>query len=301
MRRLMLCEGRGYGGGVLSGRDPDMTQAQEKRPDTRRVGMMKAVATLMSALAVAMLLADRAAAQSPLGQAIQVSQEAAEETAQHQARIDELDEETQRLVGEYRGYLRQLEQLQRYNESQRRQLNAQEAEMDSLRQDIGNITKLQRAVQPLMEDMLHGLQRIVAADLPFLPGERKERIERLTRMMDDPGRSPAQRFRLLVEAYQIENEYGRTIEAYRGDVTANGEHFENVEFLRIGRLTLVFRSDDGGVLKRFDPQVAEWVKLDDGFRPHVRTALRMARQQIPPDLLMVPLPPTQQADVGGAR
>jgi hypothetical protein len=227
---------------------------------------------------------------------LETSRQAADGTRQSQERIDQLDERTQQLLGDYRANLNQLEQLTRYNASQQRQVEAQEREMDSLRRDIDNIAALQRAVQPLMEDMVDALAQLVEADVPFLLDERRERVERLQRAMDDPGRTPAQRYRMVIEAYQIENEYGRTIEAYRGDIEVDGRLYENVEFLRIGRVSLTFRTDDDEVLKRFDTRTGGWVDLDSSFLPDLKTGSRIAREQIPPDFMYIPTTAPRDAE-----
>ena len=220
---------------------------------------------------------------------LDTSREAVQNTERSQERIDELDARTQNLLSDFRANLKQLEQLNRYNASQQRQVDAQRREMQSLNNDINNIASLQRAIQPLMEDMVEALDQLVEADLPFLLDERRSRVERLRALMDDPSRSPAQRYRLVVEAYQIENEYGRTIEAYRGDIEVGGRAFENVEFLRIGRTVLVFRTDDDQTLMRFDNERRQWVELDLSFLPDIKMGSRIAREQIPPDLMFLPI------------
>lgn len=225
-----------------------------------------------------------------------ISRLAADETAQSQERIDQLDTRIQTLLGDYRANLKQLEQLQRYNASQRRQVEAQRREANSLREDINNIASLQRSIQPLMEDMVDTLADLVEADVPFLVSERRGRVERLREIMGDPSFSPAQRYRLVVEAYQIENEYGRTIEAYRDDIEVDGRRYENVEFLRLGRIALIFRTDDGDVLKRFDNASRSWVNLPRSYLADVRTGSRIAREQIPPDLMFLPVTAPQAGE-----
>lgn len=237
-----------------------------------------------------------ALAQQKLESAIQTSEQTVQEASQSQQRVDQLDSETQSLLNRYRANLKQLEQLRRYNQSQRRQVEAQENEIVSLRQDIDNISSLQRSVQPLMDDMLGGLEELVEADMPFLLEERRDRVARLQAIMEDPNQSPAQRYRLISEAYQIENEYGRTIEAYRSDVTVDGTTYENAEFLRVGRLALIFKTDDDEVMKIYDANANRWLNLDRSFLDEVRTGLRMAKEQIPPNLLTVPLPAPQDAN-----
>lgn len=244
------------------------------------------VSLLIGVLLLAMIAQAQAQAVSP---ALDASRQAAEGTRQSQERIDEIDSRIQELLGDYRANLKQLEQLNRYNQSQQRQVEAQRGEIESLTRDINNIASLQRAVQPLMEDMLGALERVVEADLPFLKDERQARVARLRNIMEDPSRSPAQRYRLIIEAYQIEAEYGRTIEAYRSDVEADGRLYEDVDILRIGRLVLVFRTDDDAVLKRFDLDSRSWVDLDKSFLKDVKMAMRIAREQIPPDLIDIPV------------
>ena len=221
--------------------------------------------------------------------ALENSRQAADGTAESQGRIDNLDTRTQELLGDYRANLKQLEQLDRYNQSQQRQVEAQRGEIESLTNDIDNIASLQRAVQPLMDDMLSALEGLVAADVPFLRNERQSRVDRLRDLIEDPSQSPAQRYRLIVEAYQIEAEYGRTIEAYRADIETSGMTYEDVSILRIGRLELIFVTDDDQVLKRYDRTTRSWVDLDMSYLGDVKQGIRIAREQIPPDLMFIPV------------
>jgi len=252
----------------------------------------------MLAPALALTAIGFAAQAQEVEPAIEASRQAAEDTRQSQEQIDQIDSRIQQLLGDYRAYLRQLEQLERYNESQRRQVAAQRNEIESLTEDINNIASLQRAVQPLMQDMVDALARMVEADLPFLVDERTARVARLENMMEDPASSPAQRYRMIIEAYQIEAEYGRTIEAYRSDVETEGRLYEDVDVLRIGRLVLIFKTDDDQVLKRYEPESGTWVDLDKSFLRDVKTAMRVAREQIPPDLLYIPVSSPESADEG---
>ena len=229
---------------------------------------------------------------------LDTSRQAVQDTERSQERIDQLDARTQNLLSDFRANLQQLEQLNRYNASQQRQVDAQRREMASLTEDINNIASLQRAIQPLMEDMVEALDQLVEADMPFLLEERRNRVQRLRTLMDDPSRSPAQRYRLVTEAYQIENEYGRTIESYRADIEIGGRSFENVEFLRIGRVALIMRTDDDQTLMRFDRASGRWVDLDMAMLPDIRQASRIAREQIPPDLIFIPITAPQTGEGG---
>ena len=160
--------------------------------------------------------------------------------------------------------------------------------MSRLRADIDNVSGRQKAMQPLMESMLARLGDLVRADLPFLLEDRLGRVDRLGKAMENPDISAAQRYRLIVEAYQIENEYGRTLGAYKGSIDVNGEEITG-EFLRIGRVALIFKTSDDSMLKIYDNDQRAYVDLNKSFLPDVRLGMRMAKEQTAPGLLPIPV------------
>jgi hypothetical protein len=101
--------------------------------------------------------------------------------------------------------------------------------------------------------------------------------------------SMAEKFRSLTEAFQIENDFGRTIEAYQGTLVLDGATLE-VSFLRLGRIGLYYQTGDASVTGRWNPETRDWEKLSGGeARNQVRQGLRMARKQVAPDLLLLPV------------
>jgi hypothetical protein len=108
-------------------------------------------------------------------------------------------------------------------------------------------------------------------------------------MMERSDVSSAEKFRRVIEAYQIENDYGRTIEAYKGSVDINGTQQE-VDFLRIGRVTLAYQSVGGQYTGAWDQETGGYVELPpEKFKTQIADGLKVARKQIAPDLLVVPV------------
>ena len=140
---------------------------------------------------------------------------------------------------------------------------------------------------------------LVNADLPFLIGERAARAARLNTVLDNPNMSAAQKYRLIVEGYQIENEYGRTIGAYEGTI-GEGEDALTGEFLRIGRIALVFKTPDDSVLRIWDAEQRDFVNLQRSYLQDVKFALRMAKEQTAPDIFFAPVKPPVVTS-GGAQ
>ncbi|MEM0929853.1 MAG: DUF3450 domain-containing protein [Pseudomonadota bacterium] len=249
--------------------------------------MHKKLALLGSAIVVAWSASIPATAQ--FRQALDISRQTARDGAASQQRVENLDQQATELLNEYRANVKQLDLLTRFNESQRLEIENQLIQIQGLERDIANVDGLQQAVVPLIGDMLAQLKLIVNADIPFLPAERQARLARLDQIMQDPTQTAASRFRLIVEAYQIENEYGRSIEAYEGTVMEDGAEL-TVEFLRLGRLALIYKSADDSLLRIYDAETRGYVDLDKGrYLAGVRTGLRMAKEQTPPGLLEIPV------------
>lgn len=249
---------------------------------------MKRVAILGSA---AVLLAGFGApAQAQFNSALELSERTARDTATSQQRIDQLDDQTAALLNDYRANLKQLEAARRYNASLNRNIEAQNREIARLQEDIENVEGLQRAMQPLMEDMVERFGQIVNADIPFRVEERSARAARLASILDNPAMSAAQRYRLIVEAYQIEDEAGRTIGYYDGEI-GDGENALSGEFLQIGRIALIFKTPDDSVLRIWDNDQRDWVNLERSYLQDVKFALRMAKEQTAPDIFFAPVKP----------
>ena len=223
-----------------------------------------------------------------LGEIVDVAQEATADGVASQVRIDDLDDETDQLTRDYRAALKQLAALREYNAQLEKLIDGQKKEMVSIRQQIEDVTNVDRTIMPLMFRMIDALEQFVKLDVPFLSDERRARIANLRALMDRSDANPAEKYRKILEAYEIENEYGRTIEAYEGEMDINGES-RTVAFLRIGRVALVYQTLDGEESGAWDRTQTQFVDLNGDFDSELRKALRIAKQQAAPDLVVVPV------------
>jgi vacuolar-type H+-ATPase subunit I/STV1 len=212
-----------------------------------------------------------------------------------QARIDQLNEETRRLLTEYRTVLKEIEGLRVYNRQLERQIASQQTEMAELDSSIEEVTLIERQITPLMLRMIEGLEQFVELDMPFLLRERRERIERLRGLMDRADISPSEKFSQIFQAYQIENEYGRTMEAYTDEIMVNGSP-RVVDVLKVGRVALLYQTPDAEQTGAWSVREQNWVSVGDQFRTPVNNGIRMARQQLSVDLLSLPVPGPEAAE-----
>ena len=206
-----------------------------------------------------------------------------------QERINTLDDQTAQLESEYKAVLQQLDTLRVYNQQLRDLITAQVDEIAIVQRDIDRVTTIDREVVPLMLRMVDGIEQFVQLDVPFLIEERATRVANLRRLMQRADASPAEKFRRVLEAYQIENEYGRTIEGVRGTVATTDGRQLTVDFLRVGRVALYYKTLDDAQIARWNKDNRTWEAIDSDFVSPIKKALSIAREQAAPDLLLLPI------------
>ena len=242
-------------------------------------------------VAAAALLSTAAVYAQSTGVGRAISEQTATEQAAQAAQqtVDKLDDETRQAVAEYRSTIQETDSLRRYNEQLALQLNSQLEEMKRMAQQLQDIETTSREIVPLLQKMLTTLDEFVKLDVPFLPEERSKRLGGLKEMMARADVSIAEKYRRIVEAYQIEMEYGRTIEAYQGKT---GER--TVEFLRVGRIALMYQTLDGKETGYWDATAKAWQE-DNGYRDAMRKGLKVAKKEGAPNLLIAPVAAAQEA------
>ena len=203
--------------------------------------------------------------------------------AETQAQVDTLDDERGSLLQDYQNVLRETDGLKIYNQQLRAQLNSQQAEMDNVRKESFEVERTNREILPLMQKMLDTLETFVDLDVPFLPEERQGRIKKLREMMDRADATTSEKYRRIVESYQVEMEYGRTLEGYEGKL---GEKVVN--YLRVGRVGLMYQTPDKADTGYWDVEKKAFVR-DDSYRDDVHEGLKIARKQVSPNLIIAPM------------
>jgi len=233
------------------------------------------------------LLSGSVFAQS-VNQVLQADQRRLNLAQQSQERINKIVEGTRSLEDQYRAINKEIDGLKVYNRLMRAQVEGQAAVLEDIGLSMDQVDVINRQIFPLMERMIDGLDQSVKLDIPFLMDERNKRISDLKGIMERSDVSVAEKFRKVMEAYQIENDYGTTIENYTQSLTID-DATRSFNMLRIGRIGLYFQSDDTKITGRWDNEARTWV-VDDSARNEVRKGLRVARQLIAPELIIVPVP-----------
>jgi hypothetical protein len=261
----------------------------------------KSIASALAAALLALALPQgeaRAQAQAPppppappaaqLGDVVKEQQGANAEAKASQERINEIDDETQKLLTAYRTAVAEQESIEAYSAQLKLQLESQQEDLANIERQLGEVETTAREILPLMQRMVETLDQFVSLDVPFLLDERQKRVQMLKDVMNRADVTISEKYRRILEAYQIEMEYGRTLEAYEGRV-GEGDKARTLNFLRLGRAALLYQTLDGRETGYWDNEKRDWV-VDDDYKHHFNEAIRVAKKMGAPDLLFVPVP-----------
>lgn len=212
-----------------------------------------------------------------------------EESQQSQGVIDTLDDDISSDIARNRAARQQINRLLIYNSNLETLVGDQDDEIASIETQIADFGSVEQDVVPFMFEMIGTLQQFIDLDMPFLQRERADRIGRLEANMDRADLAVSEKYRQIMEAYQIEAAYGRNIEAYVGALVIDGSE-RRVDILRVGRILLAYQTLDQSEVGFWDKTSGQWSTLDNSYRREISDGLRIARKQMAPRLLELPIP-----------
>ena len=191
-------------------------------------------------------------------------------------------------VEEFEALLTDIYTLRAYNDIIDRQIATQNRRMTELEAAIDDVPEFERQIPPLVETMIDGLEQFISLDIPFLSDERADGVAELRTLVEDATVNPANKLRRVLEAWEIENEYGRDFSAYEDTLEIDGVPRE-VDMLRIGRVALLYQTQDLEQVGAWDPDARQFVALGNEHRNSIRQAIRMAQNTTAPSLVLLPL------------
>ncbi|MFU8895591.1 MAG: DUF3450 domain-containing protein [Gammaproteobacteria bacterium] len=248
-----------------------------------------AYATLV--LLAVLPLGQAAAQERTLNTALSEQKSSVQDAARSQARVAQLADETTELLGEYRVVIQRLDRVRIYNQNLETLVQDQEREKEDIQQQLTSFQEVQQDIIPLMFEMIDDLEQLIELDMPFQLRERRDRVDMLREIMGQSDVTVSEKYRQIMNAYQIEADFGRTTEAYDGQL---GDR--KVDFLRVGRILLAYQTPDRAETGFWNKNTREW-EVANGFRNDVVEGLRIARQQAAPNLLRLPLPAPETEQV----
>lgn len=206
-----------------------------------------------------------------------------------QNRIDKLADQTYDILQDFRVVNKQIEGLQVYNAQLEKQVENQEETLADIEESIENATVIERQIMPLSIKMLDALEQYVSLDLPFQRDMRLESIVQVRTNLAATRFSAAEKFRQVLELYDIESGYGNTIEQYTGLLPVDGQE-RQVTFFRVGRIALLYQTADQNQSGVWDARANQWQPLNSGeYRSATAKGVRIAKKQAAIDMLELPI------------
>ena len=248
---------------------------------------LKSVA-LSTVLTAGALFAGATHADKTIDSILQVGQSKTKAAQQSQARIDKLSEDTASLLQKFKIVNKQIDGLRVYNAQLEKQLKNQLTVIEDLEQSIDNVTVIERQIQPLILRMLDGLEQFVELDIPLYRQERLDRVADLRSNQHRADISVAEKFRQVLEAYNIEAEYGRKLHVYTSKLEVGGVERE-VNVLGVGKVALMYQTPDTKFSGAWDQSQGAWVELDAGYRAAIMNGIKIAKKQASINVMEVPV------------
>ena len=222
---------------------------------------------------------------SDMESVLEVGRDNQQLSAKSQSLIDSTERQTDKIVNEWKAVSKQVEGLKLYNAQKRIQIQAQLDLMDKLDEQLVQVVVMQRQIPPLAEKMLDSLESFISLDTPFRIEERQNRIDLVRSSLAKPKVTASEQVRQVLEAYNIEAEYGRKIDTYES--TLNDGTVVNI--LVIGRIGMFYQTKDEQSSGRWNNETGQWDELPGSYRKPIRDGIRMAKKLAPTDMLMMPI------------
>ncbi|NVJ65097.1 MAG: DUF3450 domain-containing protein [Gammaproteobacteria bacterium] len=224
----------------------------------------------------------------PFESSVTVEKRIDKAAASSQTTIDRLAEQAADAAFEYRNTLSRVDSLETFNTQLRRQVSSQEKSITNMASEMESIDETEKGVLPLMDEMIKTLEQFVALDIPFDLDKRTQRITALNTMMDNADVSVSEKYRKILEAYQIEMGYGNVMSTDTGSIDRDGQALE-VDFLRVGRTAYIYLTQDRKSGRYWNKADKQWVDLPEEYIEEVDEAIKMIEGITPYEMFKIPV------------
>ena len=240
---------------------------------------------LLASGVAGLMLATPAHAQ--LDQALQTAKRSTAQSAQSQQRVANMDDDAESKKREYAAVLQQIDNIKLFVDQQDIYLQSQNSDIESLNDQLGTVEAIKQGMSPMMLRMAVKIEDAIKDDVPFLIEERLARVERLKNTLSDPAVSPAEQYRQVLNLYKQEVSFGQGLESYEGRHPTKANSVVN--YLRYGRVSLLYMSKDESEIARYDMASKSWEPLPASDAMKIRRSIRIALKEAAPAVIVAPV------------
>ncbi len=213
-----------------------------------------------------------------------------------QSKINGLEREHLDAKYNYRNKLKSIDGLKVHNSNLRLKISKQEDAIEVLRESIAEVDLIEAQITPLMWRMIEGLKQLIELDKPFELEERKQRVADLRELMERFDVEVSEKFAQVLRAYEIESDFGRTMDVSQKELQLPDGNVHNVNILRVGRIALVYQTLQGDETGWWNPNTSAWEKLPNSYNTPIKNGIKMANKQLTSGLFQVPILAPEDSD-----
>jgi hypothetical protein len=235
------------------------------------------------------LVCTAAAALAQTGQEVEQSVSAAVDVRRQTQQTQDLwADQRADLTQRFRDAQARVQWLEARKQAQAVRVEALEARVQEMDRRLTEADRLEASLQDTLQVIFGRLQATVDQGLPFLPEERRFRLETLSAELAQPDLAAADKLRRLLEALQVEAAYASTIEIYPDKIQVAGEIL-HADVLRLGRVALLWMTPDRKRAGVYDQGSGVWGESPGAQKRRIGLAMAMAARLRPIDLVALPL------------
>ncbi len=228
---------------------------------------------------------------------------------------------------QYSSILQQISNVELNIAHKEAYIASQKAEIESLKAQLAGVDKLTASVNPMISKMAAAISNEIEKDVPFNAEERFNRLGDFQDVVNDKEALPLEKMRKALNIYQAEVDYGQTFASYAGNhpvadrqgtrlaacledsasgacaltrdqqkliaagVTVNefAGDLEDGNYLRFGRLALIYAQADGSDVYQYDPTSKAWAEVKGGRALDLVQYVKMARGEAAVNVVTAPV------------
>ena len=222
-----------------------------------------------------------------LDRALSIAKSSTAAAAASQRRVEQLDDQAETAVREFRAVLQQKDNIELFVAQQEIYKANQDSEIASLNRQLGSVEAVKQGMSPMMLRMAVKLEDSINNDLPFKLNERLAAVNEVKAALANPTMTPAAQYRLVLNAYKNEVNYGLGVESYEGAHPTRPGNVVN--FIHFGRTALVYATKDESEIARYNLTSKDWDILDGADAIQFRQAIRIAKGEAAPNVIFAPV------------
>ena len=242
-------------------------------------------ATILTGFSLGAVLLAGAEEGKSLGETVARTVETQQQTQKKQ---EAWAEEKSDYAARYRAAKAQVDYLEKTKAFEQKEVSSLDAGIAELERRMVESAKLKDNLEDSLNVVVNRLDGWVKQDIPFLVQERNERLASVREAIAKPEVTGAEKLRRVLEALQVEANYGNTVDVSQERIKVGNEEI-SADVIRIGRVSVYWRSPDGKRVGEYDRASKQWVEMDKKYLNSIADVREMVMRLRSTKVITLPL------------